>query len=379
MALSRVLSTLLVASLAFTSTLAQGDPEALTPNNKNKPTKAWTQWQPKPTYALADLPDQYMGANRIPGGGEPQSGWNQCVQNKWNQKSQCQTAWINSINDWCIWGPPDGGEIGSTERVAVAYCTTNKHGTRLIPDGTITGAHFLKTPSYVQISGVGDFTSLGIPEGDAGGEMDSAGADDLGNPIGGVIFTTANPDSNGQPAQAQHWTNFMSYNQFCLRACWGDQASAHCQHVYDILGCRWNMPSTTGYDAGFETCEGDDAPLQGIYGGSTFSQGQAVTPDAHPPAASSNCVVESSIRHGLYGEWQTITSSSATMTTTATTPGSPSPTSGTATNPGATIAGNVDSTNQNSSQSSGALHSLPSAGTSLFIVALAALAGVFFA
>jgi len=51
-----------VVSLAITGAMAQGDPEALVPNNMNKPTKSWEQWQPKPTYALADLPDQYMGA-----------------------------------------------------------------------------------------------------------------------------------------------------------------------------------------------------------------------------------------------------------------------------------------------------------------------------
>jgi hypothetical protein len=125
---------------------AQGDAAALVAGTKDNPTSSWQQWQPKPTYALEDLPQQYMGANRIPSlpnGGEDQSGWNQCAQNAWNQKSQCQTAHINDLQDWCIWGPPDGGEIGSTERVAVAYCTTKKHGTRLIPDGTITGAHFV--------------------------------------------------------------------------------------------------------------------------------------------------------------------------------------------------------------------------------------------
>lgn len=38
--------------------------------------------------------------------------------------------------------------------------------------------------------------------------MDSAGADDLGNPIGGVIYTTAIPGTNGVPTQIRHWTNF---------------------------------------------------------------------------------------------------------------------------------------------------------------------------
>lgn len=188
--------------------LAQGDEAAATGGQKNNPRKEWTQWQPKVTYELDALPIQYMGSNRIPGGGDPQYGWNQCANNTWNQQSKCQTAWINSIVDWCIWGPPEGGDIASTERIAVAYCTTGKHGTRVIPDGTITGAHFLKTPSYVQVSGIGDFTSIGITNGDSGGELDYAGADDLGNPVGGVIFTTAIPGTHGKPTQVQYWTNF---------------------------------------------------------------------------------------------------------------------------------------------------------------------------
>lgn len=62
---------------------------------------------------------------------------------------------------------------------------------------------------------MGDFTTIGLPAGDDGGEMDSAGADDLGNPIGGVIFTTANPASNGKAMQVEHWTNFSERYQ-CL-------------------------------------------------------------------------------------------------------------------------------------------------------------------
>lgn len=93
----------------------------------------------------------------------------------------------------------------------------------------------------------------------------------------------------------------MSWDQFCIRACWGDQQAARCEHIYDVMGCRWNMPSTSGYTADvFETCEGDNAPLVGIYDGSTFSQGQPETPEAHPPAPSSNCQSSSSISHGLY-------------------------------------------------------------------------------
>ena len=49
-----------------------------------------------------------------------------------------------------------------------------------MPDGTITGAHFVQTPDYVQVTGVGDLTLINIPKGDAGGELDPHGADGNG-------------------------------------------------------------------------------------------------------------------------------------------------------------------------------------------------------
>lgn len=52
-----------------------------------------------------------------------------------------------SIDDFCLWAPPSTGQIGATESIEVAYCTTNTHGTRVMPPGTITNAHFVETPS----------------------------------------------------------------------------------------------------------------------------------------------------------------------------------------------------------------------------------------
>lgn len=42
--------------------------------------------------------------------------------------------------------------------------------------------------------------------------MDSHGADDLSNPVGGIVYTTANPATNGQPWFVSEWTNFMSHD-----------------------------------------------------------------------------------------------------------------------------------------------------------------------
>lgn len=35
-----------------------------------------------------------------------------------------------------------------------------------MPAGTLTGVHFVKTPDYVQVTGVGDFTKINIRRGD---------------------------------------------------------------------------------------------------------------------------------------------------------------------------------------------------------------------
>ncbi|PLW08736.1 hypothetical protein PCASD_25316 [Puccinia coronata f. sp. avenae] len=45
-----------------------------------------------------------------------------------------------------------------------------------------------RTPHYVQITGLGDFTKVNVPPKDEGGEMDPSGADGHGNPAGGLVF-----------------------------------------------------------------------------------------------------------------------------------------------------------------------------------------------
>ncbi len=78
-----------------------------------------------------------------------------------------------------------------------------------------------------KITGAGDLTKLNIPAGDDGGELDphgerrggrlptpgsnlqrAVGADGLGNPIGGLVFSTVG-SSDGSPQQMHEWTNFM--------------------------------------------------------------------------------------------------------------------------------------------------------------------------
>ncbi|KAJ7122925.1 hypothetical protein C8R44DRAFT_784932 [Mycena epipterygia] len=269
-----------------------------------------------PTYSATYLP-----SNAPPTTEEGQAGTNQCGTGL-NQTSDCQNAYMNSLDDWCLWAPPTPGPestIGETERIEVAWCIKNGTGARLIPDGAITGAHWLITPDYVQITGSGNMTLLNIPANDEGGELDPHGADGNGNPIGGLVFSTA----FGQLEQVFEWTNFMGEDQFCFRICdpKGSNAPGYCQHIYDTLGCEWNMPAN--YDAGsFDSCSADSGEPMGVYGASTFFQGQPVTPDAHPAPSPTACTTLSTIGNGFLIQGTSIITPSAKPTSSAGSSGS---------------------------------------------------------
>ncbi|KAF7330849.1 hypothetical protein MVEN_02424300 [Mycena venus] len=259
------------------------------------------------TYLPSNIPEQTE---------DGQSGTNQCGTSV-NQSSLCQTAYMNAVDDWrafscsflwtasinfagrCLWAPPEpgpGSTIGETERIEVAWCIKNGTGARLIPDGAIKGAHWLITPDYIQVTGVGDMTKLNIPADDEGGELDPHGADGNGNPVGGIVFSNA---FGGQVEEIFEWTNFMGENNFCFRICdpKGSNPAAYCQHIYDVLGCEWNMPAN--YDEGFDSCHADSGEPMGVYGTSTFHQGDGATPDPHPAPKPTSCSTVSTIGNGF--------------------------------------------------------------------------------
>ncbi|KAM0752178.1 hypothetical protein T439DRAFT_287485 [Meredithblackwellia eburnea MCA 4105] len=228
--------------------------------------------------------------------------------------AKCQTLIINSADDFCLWAPATKMTVGDAERDVVSWCTKPGHGSRLIPKGALTGVHFVQTRNYIQITGTGDFTKMNIPKGDEGGELDPHGADGNGNPIGALVIGT----SNGKKQQFQEWTEFISYNEFCIRACFGDGAAENCQHIYlsyflfhslddpgpnlslaallqDVMGCYWNMPANYAKGS-FDTCKANPPKLpMGQYyvdGGksiSTWYQGIKPTPAAQAVPKSSSC------------------------------------------------------------------------------------------
>ena len=145
---------------------------------------------------------------------EGQTGTNACGTTP-SDDSQCQTAWITDVYDFCLWGPPSVGTIGDTEGEEVAWCLNPNLGTRLIPNGTLTGVHFIHTPDYVQVTGTGNLTNINIASGDEGGELDPHGANGNGNPVGGLVFGNV----SGVIKQYHEWTSFISDSEFCFRAC----------------------------------------------------------------------------------------------------------------------------------------------------------------
>jgi hypothetical protein len=76
---------------------------------------------------------------------------------------------VNSVQDFCLWAPPEpNSTIGVVEQIVVSWCTTPGRGTRLFPAGTLISAHFIETPDYIQVTGTGVFTQANIQAGDAG-------------------------------------------------------------------------------------------------------------------------------------------------------------------------------------------------------------------
>ncbi|KAF5374199.1 hypothetical protein D9758_004620 [Tetrapyrgos nigripes] len=236
----------------------------------------------------------------------PQSGYNICNSTTEGQNSLCQTGYVNHLDDFCLFAPPEPNTVvGSAEGIAVAWCTKPGRGTRLIPEGTLKGIQLVQSPGYVQVAGLIDQTKINIQAGDFGGELDSGGQDGRGNPIGGLIYSNAFPSNGGNNdtfQQSRRWTLFVGNDAFCFKACDDTQpnAKALCEHIYDRIGCTYNAPNTA-QEGVFERCDGDDMRPVGQYDGPnnetlTWTQPPeslgpiTSVPYTPTPAPSSNCV-----------------------------------------------------------------------------------------
>ncbi|KAG5722620.1 hypothetical protein E4T56_gene1355 [Termitomyces sp. T112] len=262
-----------------------------------------------------------------------QHGYNLCNSTTENQKSLCQTSFLNSVDDFCLWAPdPLNATVADQEGEMVAWCTRPGRGTRLIPAGALQGIQFMRTPDYVQVVGFIDQTQINIAPGDYGGELDPHGADLRGNPMGGIMFSNAwSNGNNNSYQQVIEWHNFMGGNAFCLKACdpAGPNAAKFCQHIYDRIGCAYNAPNNA-QNGTFEACLGDNQDFPGIYTDAagvvqTYTQppealGAISTMPYQPKVpASSSCTTYQSAQ--LYSLIATVSGNSPVATPTPTASG----------------------------------------------------------
>ena len=71
-----------------------------------------------------------------------------------NQTSFSRLISLNAIDDFCVFAPPEPNSvIGNTEGEEVAWCIQPRNNARVIPDGTFSAIHMVKTPLYWQIQG----------------------------------------------------------------------------------------------------------------------------------------------------------------------------------------------------------------------------------
>ena len=78
----------------------------------------------------------------------------------------------------------------------------------------------MRTSAYIQVTGQFDQTGINLNSADYGGELDPHGADLLGNPIGGLVYSTGMPTGdNTTYMQVSSWNNFVGSGTFCIKLC----------------------------------------------------------------------------------------------------------------------------------------------------------------
>lgn len=81
-----------------------------------------------------------------------------------------------------------------------------------------------------------DQTKINIRANDDGGELDSGGQDERGNPIGALAYSNTLPSAHGgAETQSRTWHIFLGGNIFCTKLCDPNapNASGLCRHTLD--------------------------------------------------------------------------------------------------------------------------------------------------
>jgi hypothetical protein len=81
---------------------------------------------------------------------------------------------LTSGSEFCLFLPPHpGNDVATTESSGVLYCakgTSEAPGAKTFPSGFITTSHYLKSSTYVQVTGFLDRTKYSLKASDGGGK-----------------------------------------------------------------------------------------------------------------------------------------------------------------------------------------------------------------
>ncbi|KAI7876473.1 uncharacterized protein EV154DRAFT_65744 [Mucor mucedo] len=141
-----------------------------------------------------------------------------------NKRGTGASISVNSSQDFCSYLPPGPGKsVSATERDATPFCTNSTTYADAFPPGFIKSAHFLRTPTYVQVTGRINHTVYDILVEDGGGQYD--------------VKNLPQGTCNG----LKHWVNLIEPDseQFCIRCC---QIKTDCNIGLSTYGCRRIVP-----------------------------------------------------------------------------------------------------------------------------------------
>lgn len=131
---------------------------------------------------------------------------------------------LDSDSGFCSFMPPKAGDdVGGTENDGIPMCTNASLGGEQFPDGFIQSAHYVKTSSYVQVTGTIDRTKYDLSESDGGGQYDNKDIDGVTCNGYKYFVNLIEPDAN----------------TFCIRCC---EEQSDCRLGISTAGCETIVP-----------------------------------------------------------------------------------------------------------------------------------------
>lgn len=201
-----------------------------------------------------------------------------------------QIAQVVDANDFCVFLPPSDSTdriISNTEWNANAFCLGNTPlavGAERLPSGFIKSAHYVKTDTYVQVTGQMDYTKANLVGTDGGGQMDVRAP--MGSSCAGWKF----------------YVNLIepTTNTYCMRCCNDDRtcnrgiSEKGCAHIIpgdysgpnDGTGAGVTTPTTTNSASSATPSASSSAPMVSSVSSAAKPAATLNTPAVVPPAAN---------------------------------------------------------------------------------------------